>query len=887
MRLNLALASAASTIAIGIAGFATPALAQSTGSVDFEKEIVVTGARLKGVAGVDAPDTAKAKQVLDQTIISRQAPGQTINDIINMVPGVSFQNNDPFGSSGGTLTIRGFDSTRISQTFDGLPLNDTGNYALYSNQQLDPELIEQVNVNLGTTDVDSPTASASGSTVNYRTRNPSKDFGVRVIGSAGSYEFMRIFGVVDTGVLTSSGLRAFFAASSSTNNVFLNNYGEINKKQFNAKIYQPLAGDDFISVAGHFNKNRNNVVASLPMWTENYGTRVAGSGSGDRFPLADNERFYSVARCTMPDARPGLVDTTNSCSSLFDYRLNPSDTGNIRINSRFTLADGLVLTVDPSIQYTKANGGTQSLVVSEGLTTAAGYAGYTGFFSNLSGTQYFAGTDLNGDGDKLDTVRLYAPSETQTWRLGVIASLRYDINPDNTVRVAYTYDRGRHKQTGEFAKFNADGSPSTPFPVDDKIITGDGQVLQKRNRLSYAILHQISGEYRGKFMDGALSVTAGLRAPFFKRSLTNNCFSTSNNVICPTTAAAIAAVKATFPYSFNSATNTVTGYAEPQHREFNFSRVLPNVGLTYKVGSGASVFANYSRGLQVPGTDNLYQSFYYPVGNAAAKPEPEITDNFDMGVRYRSGTLIAQLSAWYTIYTNRLASAYDRDLNTTIYRNLGRVNKYGIDGSVAFSPVENVTVYAFGSYLKSKIKDNIDAGFNCNQVQVNNKFYGCTTVGNVAYLQTAGKRESGSPVYTFGGRVEGSVGPLSIGVQAKRTGPRYVNDQNLPFLVATNYNSGAGNASTAVAEYFPAKSPAYTIVDLDAKLSLEFLGMGKQAYLLFNVQNLFDKTYVGAFSGTTNFLSTTNNATSAGVSPVTFAQLGSPRTFIGTVSFGF
>ncbi|MFX5328505.1 TonB-dependent receptor plug domain-containing protein, partial [Acinetobacter baumannii] len=85
----------------------------------------------------------------------------------------------------------GFDNTRISQTFDGLPLNDTGNYALYSNQQLDPELIDQVNVNLGTTDVDSPTASASGSTVNYRTKLPSHDLGARLVGSIGDFNFRR------------------------------------------------------------------------------------------------------------------------------------------------------------------------------------------------------------------------------------------------------------------------------------------------------------------------------------------------------------------------------------------------------------------------------------------------------------------------------------------------------------------------------------------------------------------------------------------------------------------------------------------------------------------------------------------------------------------------
>jgi iron complex outermembrane receptor protein len=93
---------------------ATPALAQSTGSLDFEQQSIVVSARnAKSVNGFQLPDTPKAKQVLDQTIIAHQVPGQSINDIINLVPGVSFQNNDPFGSSGGKLFIRGFDNTRI------------------------------------------------------------------------------------------------------------------------------------------------------------------------------------------------------------------------------------------------------------------------------------------------------------------------------------------------------------------------------------------------------------------------------------------------------------------------------------------------------------------------------------------------------------------------------------------------------------------------------------------------------------------------------------------------------------------------------------------------------------------------------------------------------
>src|SRR3982750_1609525 len=134
------------------------AYAQSTGTVETEKDtIVITGTRAqKGVDGIVIQDSTKAKGLITQEYIAKQSPGQTILNSINYIPGVNFTQNDPYGSSGGNIRIRGFDGNRVSVTFDGVPLNDSGNYAIFSNQFLDPELVEQVNVNLGATDVDSP-----------------------------------------------------------------------------------------------------------------------------------------------------------------------------------------------------------------------------------------------------------------------------------------------------------------------------------------------------------------------------------------------------------------------------------------------------------------------------------------------------------------------------------------------------------------------------------------------------------------------------------------------------------------------------------------------------------------------------------------------------------
>ncbi|HMO76971.1 MAG TPA: TonB-dependent receptor [Sphingopyxis sp.] len=873
---------AASVALLPVALLSTPAFAQSTGSVDFDDEIIVTGSRTTDVAGIQSPDTSKAKSVLGQEVIARQNPGQTILDTINMVPGVTFTNNDAYGSSGGQLTIRGFSADRISLTFDGVPLNDSGNYAIYSNQQLDPELIEQVNVNLGSTDVDSPTAAATGSTVNYRTRTPGEEFGVKLSGSAGEFKFFRIFGMVDTGAFTPWGTRAFFAASTASNDNPFNNYGRIRKQQYNGRIWQPLGDNgDFVSVSGHYNQNRNNFFGSLPLRLD--ANRVVGSGSGNRFPITSDEREYDINfPCnTQVAARPGLADAGSACGTEFDRRFNPSNTGNVRGASRFTLAEGVILTVDPSYQYVKANGGGTVFARERGndidptggfancttVTSGAGVNCQTGY---LGGRPYF-GRDLNGDGDLLDEVAMLAPSQTQTHRYGVIANLRWDIADDHTVRVGFTYDRARHRQTGEVGLLQFNGEPVDVFPVNDPLTDITGEVLQKRDRLSYAILTQVSGEYRGEFFDGRLITTLGLRAPFFKRDLNNFCFTSSDTgfVEC---------------FGRDNPRNAI--YAQlnpaiqgPQQRVLKYDDILPNIGLLFKPTDRISVFGNYSKGLQVPGTDALYNAFFFAPNTPSARPNPETSDNFDLGVRYRTSNVQAQISGWFTKYSDRLASAYDPVTERNLYRNLGRVDKYGIDGSIAYQPIPQLALYAFGSWLKSEIKNDIQSG-TCTAAHVASAAVpSCTTVGQALFVATAGKREGGAAKYSFGGSARGMFGPFELGITGKRTGGRYIYDTNLPIY---------GGTAAAPTILYPAKTNAYWLVNLDARVSLEWAGLNDKTFFQLNVYNLFDSLYVGSFTSGLNQGNVNGNGNFLGTpGGVPFAQIGAPRTISGTLTVGF
>ncbi|MBD8677590.1 TonB-dependent receptor [Sphingomonas sp. CFBP 13720] len=829
------------------------AFAQSTASSEIDNdEIVVTGTANREVGGIEVPDQPKAKVTVGAELIQRQRPGQTVNEIINLVPGVSNQSNDPYGSGGGGFRIRGFDSSRISQTQDGIPLNDTGNYAIYTNQQQDSETLESVTVNLGATDVDSPTASAVGGTINIRTRVPGDELGALFSGSYGDYGYHRVFGMLDSGDITGIGTKAFVSGSWTTYQNPFNNYGKIRKQQFNARLYQELgANGDFLSIAGNYNENRNNFFGSAPLRDD--GTRVPGTGSGNRFPRNFDEATYTVnTTCTTTTPIAGVANVANTCGTEFDRRYNPSNTGNIRGNSRFTLTDGLVLTIDPSFQYVKANGG--GTITGRETIRTIGTQNYTGF----SGNNYYFGTDLNGDGDVLDTVSLLSPSQTSTRRYIVIANLIYDLTDDQTVRLAYTYDRGRHRQTGEVGKLFSNGEPTDVFSVNDPVVDANGNVIQKRDRKSFATLNQVSGQYRGEFLSNNLTLDLGVRVPFFKRELDQNCFTTS--------AGGFVDCVPSLRQADYAAQNPT--FARPQRREYKYDAVLPNVGFTFNLTPQASVFASYAKGLSVPGTDVLYNAFFYAPGTDGAEPQPERTDSFDLGVRYRSGKMQAQVSGFYTTFENRIATAFDAELGESVSRNIGEVTRWGVDASVSYNPIPEVTAYIFGSYLNSEIKDDLLGG-NCSTALVSQQAYGCTATTQQYFFPTAGKQESGVSEYMFGGRIQGTLGPVEVGAQYKRTGPRYINDSNLPLVART-----VAGSTVTTTELYPARTDAYDIVDLDARFSMAQFGL-RNTHFQLNVSNLLDSFFIGYVSGQTNDTS------------VPFVQIGVPRTVSGSIVIGF
>ena len=252
--------------AIGLMG-CVQVYAQSTATRIEEgtlQEVIVEGQRLQTTGLIQSETAPKSRSTVSDEYLQTQLAGQAVIQSLNLVPGVNFTNSDPYGSSGGNLRMRSYDGNRVSLMLDGIQLNDTGNYAMYTNQTLDPELVERVSVNLGTTDVDSPTASATGGTINIVTKNPTLDPHMVIQPSFGSDDYRRIFVRGDSGAFGPWGTTSYLAASYQKYDKF-KGPGELEKTQINARIYQELGDEDFVALSLHGNRNRNNFIRNLSL----------------------------------------------------------------------------------------------------------------------------------------------------------------------------------------------------------------------------------------------------------------------------------------------------------------------------------------------------------------------------------------------------------------------------------------------------------------------------------------------------------------------------------------------------------------------------------------------------------------------------------------------
>ena len=837
-------AAAASTLMFG-----PQALAQSTASQ--KQEVIVTGTRTPpSTAGLATQvKEAKDQAIIGQKFIQTQLPSTNVGQLINFLPGVSNSTEDPGGFNSGDLRIHGFECNpsggHISIAVDGAPFTDTGNYACYFGEYIIGELVDHITVNIGASDVDSPSASALGASINVVTKTPPKDFGAIAKLTYGSYAYARAFAEIDTGAIGPWGTTAFVAGEYGREDNYKGRPGTSMRWDLNGKIYQPLKDNDFVSLVATYTAERQ-----YPPFDASYSGIAAANDpyfDGDNYTWAPETVTPGVADTVpTPAVHPGGTDA--NYWALFP---NPVNFFSARGQSQFAVMKNLTFTFDPTFFYTLANGGGSTSLSEKD--------------KRLIGSSSALGVDINGDGDILDTVVTYSPSNTETYRYGLTTSLLYDLNESNHFQLAYTLDYGHHRQTGELSTVDpVTGVPTSVFAAKPgygpPIVNADGSLLRKRDRLSIAILNQVSANYIGKFLDDRLHVNVGVRAPFFERQLNQYCYTyNGTSAWCDTVSPA--AVQTA--YNTDLAANRAPGKAAtalatllggafvttgvggvpnfrfPFKGDVKYSKPLPNAGVSFKVTEHNLLYASYARGFAAPKTDDLYTSTNESV-------TPETSDNFAVGYRYLSSRVTLSINGYDAEFKNRIVQSFDpTDPTLSIDRNVGDVRVRGVDIEAGLTPLDGLNIYGSANFNSSKLKSN----------------YTLTTAGVTFALPTKGKELVMTPDRTFAARVSYDIGAVTLGGEVKYISSRFVSDTN------------------------DASIPGYAVVGLDARVKLPQMG---KSYLQLNVSNLFDKYYFSRTTTVSNSVAYPIPGSALTFSPSTnFVYTGAPRTIQLTLGMQF
>ena len=833
MKTNKSIILAGTALAgTAVAGlFAGHAMAQSTGSQAVEV-IIKGGPRSTGGLAV-VTNQAKDQSIVNKDYIAREVGSANFAQDINLLPGVNYTSEDPTGLLSGDFRMHGFDGAHVSITADGTPLNDTGNYAIFPGEYVVAEAVDHVTVNMGQTEVDSPTASAIGGTVNIVTKVPDATPSVDINPEIGSYNFKRLYVGLNTGAFGPTGLRSYISFNTTGADKW-RGAGELKRWGLDGREYQPLDNGGFLSVAYTWVSERNDFyfdgsAAQEQQFGYNFDyntawqapTAVAGSKDGIATPTAG-----------------GSAGQAGNDANFYAVHPNPVDFGDIRGQSRFNFGDKATLTVDPYFFFTLANGGgTTSLNENDPRLIGAA----TAFPTCKVGTQK-TGVDLNGDGDCMDTVLVYSPSNTETHRYGVNSSFIYRFTDTQTIQATYTLDYGRHRQTGDMSFIDQqDGEPDNVFGSKPgygaPVLAADGAQLETRNRFSIAKLNQFSLNYLGRFLGDKLHVNVGIRDPHFERDINQYCYTfNGGSAYCDTNnMAAIAAdVKANNLTQLNKDLNptgsaggiTVNANADgtpnfklPYSQTYKFTKMLPNVGASYDIDEHNQVYATASEGFSAPKTDDLYVSSVELV-------KPETSENIGAGYRYKNAVFNASINPWATTWQNHIVQSVDpNDPTSSIDRNVGEVKLYGLDTEAGWKVTSNFNLYASAAFTHSALQNDYDVIINKIPTP----------------LPVKGKELVLTPDQTYSLRGQYKIGALNLGMEAKYQSKRYVSDMNDAFLKPN------------------------TTVNFDAEYQLPKLGRG--SVLQLNIDNLFNSKYYTRSTTVSNTQAvTTANGTLAAAS---------------------
>jgi len=650
--LRMSVIAVAAHLAALAAGSAYAQEASPSAEASGKNEVVVTGKKL-GMGLMVAEDAPKARSTITAEELEKQRPTGNAYQALEMLPAVNSYNYDATGLFGGGMTLRGFNSDQIGATINGVPVNDSGNFAVYPQEYVDQENTCSQFVTQGSTDVDSPQVGATGGNFGITTCAPEKKQRVRVMQTVGQLNLSKTFVRYDTGALLDGKFTAFISGSHAEADKWKGKGGaDRNHIDFGASYDWDRF--NYIHATILYNKAVNNNINNL--------TLAEINANGYYFDYADTFKGHLT-----PGKGTAQVETTQS-PAYYGLGINPFKNIVASAESKFRLTENLDVAFTPYMWYGFGNGGVQQRAQSE-----------KGFYNPATGKRDGA-VDLNGDGDTLDTVLVANASVTRTVRPGANLAFIYNLQ-NHEIKTGVWWERARHEQTGPMLALSNDGNREDVWLQDGQINRPDGHPANSRDWISVSTAYQAFVQDTISLMDDKVKINVGVRAPHVKRDFTN--FGDENNNVKP----------------FNTSKT--------------YSEVLPQFGARYRITNDDQVFLSAAKNMKAPPNfifGNIGTSV--TVDPTTLNPTafrdvtPETSWSSDLGYRHQDSKFIATVTAFYTDFKNKQATSFDVETAKNTYVNIGREKHSGLEIELGNTPINGWAFYGSVGFLKAELQDD-------------------------------------------------------------------------------------------------------------------------------------------------------------------------------------
>jgi iron complex outermembrane receptor protein len=591
---------------------------------------------------MEVDDGVKARSSINSTVIENNRPGPGIYNQINLLPGVNAYNIDATGMWGGNIRIRGFDSSQMGFTVNGVPVNDSGNFAVYPQEYADTENLCEIFVTQGSVDSDAPHVGASGGNIGLTTCAPKDQMGGKAAQTFGQLAFNRSFVRFDSGLMGESKPGKFFLSYSHGYAEKFKGYGEAIRDHVAFGSEWKILSDTKFTQNFAYNQQKNHFYSTLTKSV--FEGRSTGT-DGIAGPSSDY-------RLTPPSVVNGSAAANNS---YYGYFINPfrNVVYNAKISNR--VDDKLTVSFEPYYWWGYGNGGGTTVL--DPTTSSALNGGH--------------GTIVNPYDKSSSKFLAYTPSVTKTQRPGFYLKANWNLEKHNLLAGVW-FEKANHRQTKPGMTTNTQGDVSDLYGTQPGVFYTDGTPYQGRNyqTTSTAYSYFLNDTY---FVNNRFDLIGAIRYSGINRDLTNYASSAS----------------ATSPLIANFSNNV------------SYGKVLPSIGARYKLDSNNQLFGNVTQNMKAPA--NFVQA---DLGTKPNNLQAETSTVFETGHRYNGEKFNTSATVFLVDFQNRLANGYNPDTQTYTSYNLGASQSFGLEAQIGTKPINGFSYYGSATLMKSMIKDD-------------------------------------------------------------------------------------------------------------------------------------------------------------------------------------